>query len=164
MWSILGTWTSLHLVGSARYFCSVPSDFMFLDSRSTSLFLLPTGLCPSILSVSDMAMLVKPWFQMSLQGPPPATCAVPVYCSLHLSSLCGVSVPAQLLPVGLGSHEHNSLGALSLREWLLDLTSDTDEISKDVKKNNHTSMLWDWEQEFTKKVQLFHLVSARNLT
>lgn len=34
--SILGTWKSLPLVGSSRYFCSVPSDFLFQKHISAS--------------------------------------------------------------------------------------------------------------------------------
>lgn len=51
-----------------------------------------------------------------------------------------IAVPVQVLPVDLGSHEHNSIVMFS--KWLLGLRNDTDELLKDVKKNKYTSLLW----------------------
>lgn len=121
--SVPGTWKSLPLMGSLRYFSVSP---LISCSKSPSLLLLPAGLHPNIMSMSNRAVLVKPWVQMSLRG---QLCR-PVHCSHHSGSLYDGSMPAQVLPADLGSHEHSSIGPLSFGKCLPDLRADTNEIAK----------------------------------
>lgn len=79
------------------------------------------GPSPGIQSMTNIAVLVKPWFPNVSPGPL-SNHVVPVSSSLHSSCLHDVSVHIQALSVDLGSHKQSFSVWCPFSQWTLQVT------------------------------------------